>query len=157
MSWHDWTNVDWLHRWRSCCVVSLSKTLYPFLSAGSTQEDPFRHDWKIVVWDVKNPNKQTNVDWDVKNQECWIMCLLVSASGWRCVGHQEGQGANRSTHGWNHGDAAQDRHGHHVSIDDYWERRGSVVECLTPDWGAAGLSLTGITVLCPWARTLILA
>ena len=29
------------------------------------------------------------------------------------------------------------------------ERSGSVVECLTQDWGAAGSSLTGITVLCP--------
>ena len=29
------------------------------------------------------------------------------------------------------------------------ERSGSVVECLTRDRGAAGLSLTGVTVLCP--------
>ena len=28
-----------LHRRRSLCVVSLSKTLYPLLSTGSTQED----------------------------------------------------------------------------------------------------------------------
>ena len=27
-----------------CCLVSLSKTLYPLLSAGSTQEDSSRHD-----------------------------------------------------------------------------------------------------------------
>ena len=33
-----------------------------------------------------------------------------------------------------------------------WEPSGSVVECLTWDWGAAGLSLTDITALCPWAR-----
>ena len=33
-----------------------------------------------------------------------------------------------------------------------WEHSGSVVECLTQDKGAAGSSLTGITVLCPWAR-----
>ena len=26
------------------------------------------------------------------------------------------------------------------------------VECLTRDRGAAGLSLAGVTVLCPWAR-----
>ena len=32
------------------------------------------------------------------------------------------------------------------------ERSGSVVECLTRDPGATGSSLTGITVLCPWAR-----
>ena len=29
---------------------------------------------------------------------------------------------------------------------------GSVVECLTQDRGAAGLSLTSVSVLCPWAR-----
>ena len=29
------------------------------------------------------------------------------------------------------------------------ERSGSVVECLTPDRGAAGSSLTGATALCP--------
>ena len=28
----------------------------------------------------------------------------------------------------------------------------AVVECLTRDRGAAGLSLTAVTVLCPWAR-----
>ena len=38
-----------------------------------------------------------------------------------------------------------------------WERSGSVVECLTRDWGAADSSLIGITALCPWARTFILA
>ena len=38
-----------------------------------------------------------------------------------------------------------------------WERSGSVVECLTRDRGAAGSSLIGVTALCPWARTLILA
>ena len=31
----------------------------------------------------------------------------------------------------------------------YRERSGSVVECLTRDRGAAGSSLTGVTVLCP--------
>ena len=39
-------------------------------------------------------------------------------------------------------------------ISHFWrrERSGSVIECLTRDRGAAGSSLTGITVLCPWAR-----
>ena len=32
------------------------------------------------------------------------------------------------------------------------EISGSVVECLTWDRGTAGSSLTGITVLCPWAK-----
>ena len=30
-----------------------------------------------------------------------------------------------------------------------WERSGLVVECLTRDRGAAGLSLIGVTALCP--------
>ena len=37
------------------------------------------------------------------------------------------------------------------------EPSGSVVECLTRDRGAACSSLTGVTVLCPLARTFILA
>ena len=37
------------------------------------------------------------------------------------------------------------------------EGSGSVVECLTRDRGAVGSSLTGVTALCLWARTLILA
>ena len=32
------------------------------------------------------------------------------------------------------------------------ERSGSVVKCLTRDWRAMGSSLTGLTVLSPWAR-----
>ena len=34
----------------------------------------------------------------------------------------------------------------------YREHSGSVVECLTRDRGAGGLSLTGVTGLCSWAR-----
>ena len=40
--------------------MSLSMTLYPMLNTGSTQEDQSRYDRKIVDWDVKNQNKQTN-------------------------------------------------------------------------------------------------
>ena len=40
--------------------VSASKTLYPLLSTGSTQDDPSRNDWKIVDCVVKNPTKHTN-------------------------------------------------------------------------------------------------
>ena len=51
---------------------------------------------------------------------------------------------------------------HHVwqlilYVQSVWERSGSVVECLTRDRGAAGSSLTGVTALCPLARSLILA
>ena len=46
--------------WRHC-FVSLSKTHCILLSTGSTQEDPSRHIWKIVDWDVKNQIKQTNL------------------------------------------------------------------------------------------------
>ena len=34
------------------------------------------------------------------------------------------------------------------------ERSGSVVECLTRDLGAAGSSLTGLTVLCPQSKNI---
>ena len=53
----------WLkpHCRQSHCVVSLSKTLYPLLSTGSTHEDPSRHDRKIVDLDVKNQTKRTNL------------------------------------------------------------------------------------------------
>ena len=41
--------------------MSISKTLYPLLRTGSTQEDRSGHDRKIVDWDVKNQNKQCNL------------------------------------------------------------------------------------------------
>ena len=41
-------------------VVSLSKTHLSLLSSCSPQEDPSRHNWKIIVWDEKNQIKQTN-------------------------------------------------------------------------------------------------
>ena len=34
-----------------------------------------------------------------------------------------------------------------------WERSSSVVECLTQDQGAAGLSLTGVTALWSLSKT----
>ena len=40
------------------CVVCMSKTLYPLLSTGSTQEDPSWHDWKNV--DRCKESNQTN-------------------------------------------------------------------------------------------------
>ena len=36
-----------------------------------------------------------------------------------------------------------------IVMNGVWEHSGSLVECLTGDRGAAGLSLTGVTVLCP--------
>ena len=50
-----WLEPHWRH-----CLVSLSKTLYPLLSTGSTQEDPSWVDWKNVDLDVKNQNKQNH-------------------------------------------------------------------------------------------------
>ena len=38
------------------------------------------------------------------------------------------------------------------SLRLWGEHSGSVVECLTRDRGAVGLSLTGVTALYPWAR-----
>ena len=46
--------------YRRHCVMSLSKTHLSLLSTGSTQEDPSRHNWKIVDCDVKNQINQTN-------------------------------------------------------------------------------------------------
>ena len=54
--------------WRHC-VVSLSKTHLSLLSAGSTQEDPSRHNRKIVEWDVKKT-------YQTKKQN--YLCTLVA-------------------------------------------------------------------------------
>ena len=56
---HRVASLSLCHRQWSHCVVSLSKTLYLLLSTGSIQEDPSRHDWKIVDWGVKNQTKPT--------------------------------------------------------------------------------------------------
>ena len=53
---------------RRHCVVSLSKTHLFLLSTGSTQEDPSRHNCKIVERDIKNKIKQT------KSEEKWTLC-----------------------------------------------------------------------------------
>ena len=37
----------------------------------------------------------------------------------------------------------------HLPRYNIWERSDSVAECLSRDRGAAGSSLTGVTVLCP--------
>ena len=42
------------------CIVSLSKTHLYLLSTGLTKEERYRHNWKIVDWDVKNQINQTN-------------------------------------------------------------------------------------------------
>ena len=83
MSWGAWwligrvldygTRGCRLEPHRSHCVESLSKTLNPLLSTGSTQEDPSQHDWKTVYWDVKNQN-QTKVLWVLcKNLQFGLM------------------------------------------------------------------------------------
>ena len=43
------------------CDVSLSKTLYPLLSTGSTKEDPSGHDSKNIHRAVKNQIKACDV------------------------------------------------------------------------------------------------
>ena len=58
---------------RRHCIVSLSKTHKSLLSTGSTQEDPSRHNWKIVDWDVKNQIKQTKAYGTLKNKESAFM------------------------------------------------------------------------------------
>ena len=46
----------------------------------------------------------------------------------------------------------------HLTLDNkrFGERSGSVVEYLTRDQGAAGSSLTGVTVLCPFITEILL-
>ena len=58
--------------------MSLSKTLYPLLSTGSIQEDPPRHDWKIVDWDTKIQHKQILLD----TSKFYILASLWSWAGW---------------------------------------------------------------------------
>ena len=43
-------------------ALSLSKTLYPLLSPGSTLEDPSQNDRQTVDWEVKNQIKQTKCE-----------------------------------------------------------------------------------------------
>ena len=44
---------------RRHCLVSLSKTYLSLLSTVSTHEDPSRHNWKNVDWDVNNQSNKT--------------------------------------------------------------------------------------------------
>ena len=44
----------------SVTALSLSKTQLCLLITGSNQEDPFRHNWKIVDWEIKNQIRQTH-------------------------------------------------------------------------------------------------
>ena len=47
--------------------MSFSKTRYPLLSVGSTQETLSRHDWKFVDCDVKTQNKQNQLVESISN------------------------------------------------------------------------------------------
>ena len=60
---------------RRHCVVSLSKMLYPLLSAGSTQEDPSQH----VEWDIKNQtkNKTCSQDKPLKMHVMVLFCHTI--------------------------------------------------------------------------------
>ena len=44
--------------------MSWSKTLYPLLSTGSTQEDPYRHDCQNVDFGCKESNQTKSLDPD---------------------------------------------------------------------------------------------
>ena len=46
------------------CVASLSKAHYSLLRAGSTQEDPSQHKYKIVKRDVKNQTNKRSLEID---------------------------------------------------------------------------------------------
>ena len=49
-----------VHKKHSHLVVSLSKTLYPLLSTGSTHEDPSRHDKKMLIGALRIKTNQHN-------------------------------------------------------------------------------------------------
>ena len=60
--------AEYLTRDREAAGSSLSgvaETHLSLLSTGSTQDDPSWHNWKIVVWDVKNQIKQTGPIWNM--------------------------------------------------------------------------------------------
>ena len=56
--------------------MSLSKTLYPLLSIGSTQEHLSRYDRKTVDWDVKNKKYICNLSEPV--HEILVLMTYVS-------------------------------------------------------------------------------
>ena len=67
------------------CIMSLSKTHYSLHSTGSTQEDPSRHNWKIVDWALKNQIKQTR---SIKLKFKMDYPLDVTIKKWLCgLGH----------------------------------------------------------------------
>ena len=81
--------VSWRRTAGSHCVVSLSKTLYPLLSTGSTQEDGISsgHDLILFGWDIKHQNKQTNMIGDAvlysifrhpEFERFWKIIFLIS-------------------------------------------------------------------------------
>ena len=63
---------------RRHCVLSLSTTHISLLSTGSAQEDPSKHNWKIVDWDVKNQIKQTS-NWQ-EMYKIWNLCKIAQVS-----------------------------------------------------------------------------
>ena len=58
--------------------MSLSKTLYPLLRIGPTQEDLSLQDRQIVDWDVKNQTKQTKDSAAMNNWCIYVTKYLVS-------------------------------------------------------------------------------
>ena len=64
--WLCWTMLDSILRSSLVyphlrhCIMCLTKTHKYLHTTGSTHEEPSRHNWKRVDWDVKNQIKQTN-------------------------------------------------------------------------------------------------
>ena len=57
---------------------SFSNTPFLLLSTGSSQENLFRHDWKIVIWNVKNQTKQNYPNYLTRLlRHLRVGCILV--------------------------------------------------------------------------------
>ena len=74
--WSAWPEIERLRVRAS--LEALSKTLYPLISTGTTQEDPSRHDWKNVDWDIKNSNQTNITSLDVINV-IFILKIWISS------------------------------------------------------------------------------
>ena len=67
----------WFKFHRGHCVVSLSKTLYPLLSTGSTLKDwkSSKYDWNTVDWNIKHLIQSKHKFW------CWAVVWCETIYG----------------------------------------------------------------------------
>ena len=79
INWAPLSVTIFIHTMNPNCTNKMAQinidTLSSAISTGST---PFGHDWKIVHWDVRNQNKQTNNNPYTANLFCLenVVCFL---------------------------------------------------------------------------------